>query len=66
MDFLTWHYSEDAAVPEDRPLMQITYQPSSDGSYGGPTLGVPKPTLVSGRWITEYFAAWGECTSPDA
>jgi len=65
MDFLTWHYSEDAVVPGDRPLMQIAYQPSSDGSYAGPTLGVPQPTLVSGRWMTAHFAAWGESTIPD-
>ena len=66
MDFLTWHYSGEAVVPGDRPLMQIAYQPSSDGSYVGPKAGVPKPTLVSGRWMTEHFAAWGESTIPDA
>ena len=66
MDFLTWHYSEDAVVPGDRPLMQITYQSSSDGSYVGPSAGVPQPTLVSGRWMTEHFAVWGESTTPDA
>jgi len=66
MDFLTWHYSEDAVIPGDRPLMQLAYQPSSDGSYIGPTAGVPKPTLVSGRWLTEHFAVWGESTTPDA
>ena len=65
VDFLTWHYSEDAVIPGDRPLIQIVYQPSSDGSYVGPRFGVPKPTLVSGRWMTEHFAVWGESTIPD-
>ena len=65
MDFLTWHHSEEAVVPGDRPLMQIAYRPSSDGSYAGPTIGVPKPTLVSGRWLTGHFAVWGESTIPD-
>jgi ectoine hydroxylase-related dioxygenase (phytanoyl-CoA dioxygenase family) len=66
MNFLAWHYSEEAAIPGDRPLLQITYQPSSDGSYGSGKLGVARPTLVSGEWMTEHFAAWGESTTPDA
>ena len=65
MNFLTWHYSEEAAAPADRPLLQIVYQPACDGSYGSVKLGVPKPTLVSGQWQTEHFAAWGESTIPD-
>ena len=65
MDFLVWHYSEDAIVPGDRPLLQLCYQPASDGSYGGANLGVPQPTLVSGEWKTQYFACWGESTVPD-
>ena len=66
MDFLVWHFSEDAPDPADRPLMQIVYQPSSDGSYGGDKVGVPAPTLVSGRWMTQYFAVCGESTIPHA
>jgi ectoine hydroxylase-related dioxygenase (phytanoyl-CoA dioxygenase family) len=65
MDFLTWHYSEDAVVPGERPLLQIVYQPSSDGSYGSADLGVPSPTLVSGQWRTSYFSARGKSTIPD-
>lgn len=65
MDFLTWHYSEQAAIAEDRPMLQITYQPSSDRSYGGPDIGVPEPTLVSGQWRTRHFVAKGESTTPD-
>jgi hypothetical protein len=66
VNFLTWHYSDDAVNPADRPLIQIAYQPSSDGSYGGATLGVPEPLLISGQWETTSFAAWGESTIPDA
>lgn len=66
MDFLTWHYSEKANIPTDRAVLQLAYQPASDGSYGSARLGVPKPTLVSGEWMTSYFAAWGESTIPDA
>ncbi len=66
MDFLTWHYSEDAVHPNDRPLLQITYQPASDGSYGSGKVGVSRPTLVSGKWMTEHFAACFESTIPDA
>jgi hypothetical protein len=65
MDFLTWHYSEDAVVPGERPLMQIVYQPATDGSYGSLQLGVPSPTLVSGSWLTKHFTAWNESTIPD-
>lgn len=66
MDFLTWHYSEQATASTDRPILQIVYQPSTDGSYGTAELGVPHPTLVSGDWKTQYFAAWGNSTIPDA
>jgi phytanoyl-CoA dioxygenase PhyH len=60
MNFLTWHYSEAAVVPDERPILQVVYQPSDDGSYGTAKLGVPQPTLVCGRWNTEYFAPWGD------
>jgi Phytanoyl-CoA dioxygenase (PhyH) len=66
MNFMTWHYSEDAVVPDDRPLMQIVYQPSSDGSFGGPKLGVAEPMLVSGSWKTRHFAEWNRGIIPDA
>ncbi len=56
MDFLTWHYSEAAKVECDRPLMQIAYQPATDGSY----YSLEAPTLVSGEWQTTYFMALGQ------
>jgi hypothetical protein len=57
MDFLTWHYSE--VGKSERPLMQITYQPATDGSYCG------APLLVSGEWQTEYFSPKDHCVVPD-
>lgn len=65
MNFLIWHYSEDAVIPDERPLMQVVYQPSTDGSYGGAKLGVPEPTLVCGAWRTDYFAERGRGVTPD-
>lgn len=65
MDFLTWHYSENATQPDERPLLQIAYQPATDGSYGGTSLGVPMPTLVKGSWRTKHFARWGDSVRPD-
>jgi hypothetical protein len=66
MNFMIWHYSEDAPVPTDRPLMQIVYQPSDDGSFGSRMLGVPQPTLVCGEWKTQYFSERGRGITPDA
>jgi hypothetical protein len=64
-DFLTWHYSVPAVNNDDRPLLQLVYQPSHDGSWGSSQLGVDSPTLVRGQWKTEYFAPWGSSTMPD-
>jgi len=62
-DFLTWHFSEAATVFEDRPLLQIVYQPASDGSY----FGTPdEPTLVSGHWRTSLFNKYGTGITPDS
>ena len=58
MNFLTWHYSEAAVIADDRPLLQMVYQPASDGSYGSTKLGVTGPTLVAGTWRTTYHAEW--------
>jgi hypothetical protein len=66
MNFMTWHYSENAVVHDDRPLMQIVYQPATDGSFGGAKLGVPQPMLVCGEWKTRHFAEWGHGVTPDA
>jgi len=65
-DFLTWHYSVPAISKVERPLLQLVYQPSSDGSYGSSKLGVESPTLVRGRWLTDFFAPWGESVLPDS
>ncbi len=66
MDFMTWHASEAAEVPGPRPLVQIVYQPASDGSYGGPTLGVASPMLASGAWQTDRFWAFNTGVVRDA
>ena len=60
MDFLTWHYSEKTKGPmPERPLMQITYQPATDGSFCG------APELISGKWQTQYFSP-SDCTQIDS
>lgn len=55
MNILTWHYSVKGNG-EPRPILQIGYQPSTDGSYGGRILGVTEPTLISGEWKTTEFS----------
>jgi Phytanoyl-CoA dioxygenase (PhyH) len=61
-DFLVWHYSEEATVLTERPLMQIVYQPAHDGSY----YGMPDaPSLVSGDWRTKQFVRFGDRIRPD-
>jgi hypothetical protein len=65
MDFLTWHFSDEAPIPSERPLMQIVYQPATDGSYGSAAMGVNEPTLVRGSWRTSYFSPFGKSTIPD-
>jgi hypothetical protein len=47
MDHRTWHYSTPAETDEPRYLLQLVYQPSSDGSY------MQKPELISGNWLTD-------------
>jgi Phytanoyl-CoA dioxygenase (PhyH) len=54
-DILTWHWSEEAQVKNDRPQLQIVYQPATDGSYAGPAFGVSAPQLVCGQWRTQDF-----------
>lgn len=61
MDFLTWHYSEEATVQSDRPILQIAYQSAKDGSY----FQLPHPTLVCGQWQTSYFIPFGHGISQD-
>lgn len=43
-DFLTWHYSEPSTREEDRVMVQIVYQPSTDPS---------SKVLVSGRILND-------------
>jgi hypothetical protein len=66
MNFLTWHYSEEAVRADDRPLLQIVYQPSADGSYASARFGVAEPTLIAGEWRTSYFTEWNRGIIPDA
>jgi hypothetical protein len=61
MDFLTWHFSEAAQIPCDRPLMQIAYQSAADGSY----FDLDAPTLVAGQWRTTHFLKLGEAIVQD-
>jgi hypothetical protein len=53
--FETWHHSEAALVPCERPMMQIAYQPASDGSYYGEP---NEPVLVCGQWRTSHFSRY--------
>ena len=66
MNFLTWHYSEEAVRADDRPLLQIVYQPSTDGSFASERFGVAQATLVSGAWRTAHFTEWNRGIIPDA
>lgn len=50
--FTVWHFSEAATQAGDRPVMQIAYQPASDGSYFGEPA---QPRLICGQWSTESF-----------
>lgn len=61
MDFLTWHYSEEATVQSDRPILQLAYQSAKDGSY----FQLPQPTLVCGQWQTSYFIPFGHGVAQD-
>lgn len=61
MDFLTWHYSEEATILSDRPVLQLAYQSAKDGSY----FQLPQPTLVCGQWQTSYFIPFGHGISQD-
>lgn len=61
-DFHVWHYSDAATEPGDRPILQIVYQPASDGSYYGLPVA---PTLVCGEWRTTFFSKYGDSIAPD-
>lgn len=65
MDFLTWHFSEDALEAGERPVMQMVYQSADDGSHFGADFGTPSPLLACGQWRTEHFCRLGQHISPD-
>jgi hypothetical protein len=56
-----WHSSVPNTQQTDRVLLQMIYQPSTDGSYY--PLSVPEPTLVSGEWKTRTFTPWEVITA---
>lgn len=55
-DIRTWHSSVPNTVGTDRVLLQMIFQPASDGSYF--LRSIPEPTLVAGSWKTKNFEAW--------
>lgn len=61
--FETWHHSDAAETPSDRPLMQIVYQSAADGSYYGEPNA---PTLVCGKWRTDRFVRYLHGIEPHA
>lgn len=54
-DFFTWHWSWPQVNPTDRPIIQLAYQKSDDGSFEDKFIG--SPMLVSGKWQTEHFVS---------
>ena len=63
MNFLTWHHSKAASNEGERPVLQITFQPATDGSYDSRFLSTPE--LICGQWRTEYFLPYGFGIEPD-
>lgn len=60
--FTVWHFSEAAQIACDRPLLQIAYQPATDGSY----FGEPnEPRLITGAWRTDAFSRFRDNILPD-
>jgi len=55
-DILLWHSSVPNTVGSDRVLLQMIFQPASDGSYYPPS--VKSPRLVTGSWRTDTFEPW--------
>ena len=55
-DILLWHSSVPNSTGTDRVLLQMIFQPASDGSYYPPSIGEPR--LVAGSWQTEKFEPW--------
>jgi len=63
MNFLTWHFSEPNLSGDDRVLMQLAYQPATDGAYFARYLD--GPVLVTGTWRTSHFVPYGYGIVPD-
>jgi hypothetical protein len=60
--FTVWHFSEAAAVQCERPVMQMAYQPASDGSYFGEP---DQPRLICGQWRTDAFSRFRDHVTAD-
>jgi hypothetical protein len=67
-----WHASVPNSQHVDRTLLQMIFQPASDGSFYPPSM--PEPNLVAGEWRTNRFLPWvtysergedGEARQPD-
>ena len=56
-----WHSSVPNTQQTDRVLLQMIYQPATDGSFY--PLSVPEPILVTGDWKTTSFPPWERITS---
>ncbi|AWB67781.1 hypothetical protein C2869_15710 [Saccharobesus litoralis] len=55
-DIHTIHASLTNIKKTDRLLLQVIYQPASDGAYYQDS--IKEPTLVNGEWETELFEPW--------
>ncbi len=55
-DIRLWHSSVPNSVGTDRVLLQMIFQPATDGSYY--PQNCPQPTLVAGAWRTDQFPPW--------
>lgn len=60
--FTVWHFSDAATTPCERPVMQISYQPATDGSYFGEP---DQPRLICGQWRTDAFSKFRDHVTPD-
>ena len=61
-DIRLWHSSVPNTAGTDRVLLQMIFQPASDGSYYPPS--VKNPRLVTGTWQTETFEPWEPLPAP--
>jgi ectoine hydroxylase-related dioxygenase (phytanoyl-CoA dioxygenase family) len=61
-DIRLWHSSVPNSLGTDRVLLQMIFQPATDGSYYPPSIDSPR--LVAGSWQTETFEAWKPLEAP--